>query len=112
MSDGEDGESHRVSVDLSDISDAEDAEPNPTFAQRLFSPDQRADNNLDKDSVDEETHFGGHDGRHLGKTSAQKSSPSALTCSKDKNSLKTQELEHEVSVRPKIWSISEIISKS
>ncbi|XP_052817498.1 iroquois-class homeodomain protein irx-3-like [Mya arenaria] len=114
LSESDDGEGNRTSADLSDISDAEDTGPDsilPTACmQRLFSPDQRTDRIADRTTLDKEPSYG----CHLGNPCATKSSSSAS--SKDSKAEcarnKTNDDENNVPAKPKIWSISEIISSS
>lgn len=112
----DDDERLKLSSDLSDISDAEDGRINVRehCAQRLFSPDIRTELIVDK-TLSPETHSAGPSVPAI---------PTSLQCRNNSNiqDSKTDSQNRERTAptqpptagppKPKIWSISEIISSS
>lgn len=113
----EDDEALNLTADLSDISDAEESTTNimhaEQFKQRLVSRehhrDTEADNNSsDCNSLSVDTNY--TLGSCKTKTSSSTSGPTDEVTSRDQSHDNTTSCSSAPQPRPKIWSISEIIS--
>jgi hypothetical protein len=119
LSVSEDDDSHNLTTDLSDISDAEESSTNniapKNYIQRMLPADQRVGSDFEKYS--NEITNGNVDTKDTSNEPSVKALKNSTTTSGlDVDQLRNQSRERNTSgqhlpqARPKIWSISEIIS--